>query len=224
VKQDLPLADLVAFLKDEQIVTSHHQIEQLSNYLTEIRAGGKTLNLISSGDMKLLVGRHFLTSFYYLHNLLKDGSIAFNSILDVGTGAGFPGIILSLFLTESRLFLLDSSRKKSLFLKETIRKLGLSALVINDRAENLTAIYGHTFNVAVARAVADIPRLVSWVFPLLSSQGKLFVLKGCDYKSELKNMNTNEIVLTEMKPSQSWIRFSPYLENKIMLKLEPKNA
>jgi 16S rRNA (guanine527-N7)-methyltransferase len=224
VKQDLPLDDLLSFLNTEQIVLNNYQITQLSDYLMEIRARCKTINLISRGDVNLLVQRHFLPSFYYLHYILKDGAIVPTAILDVGSGAGFPGIILSVCLPGNRLVLLDSSRKKSLFLKETIRKLGLSAIAINDRAENLTTKYSDRFNVAVARAVTDIPRLVSWVFPLLNRQGRLFVLKGYDYKSELKNMNTNEIVITEMKPSQAWIEFSPYLEKKIMLKLEPKYA
>lgn len=223
MKQDLRLDDLISFLNTEKIVLNDHQIAQLSEYLLEIQNRCRLLNLVSQGDVNFLVERHFLPSFYYLYYLLQDESNKTDIILDVGSGAGFPGIILSLCLKESRVFLLDSSRKKSLFLKETIRKLGLTAKVINERAENLTAIYNNTFNIAVARAVADIPRLVSWVFPRLSHTGRLFVLKGSNYKSELKKY-INELVVTEMKPRRSWIEFSSYLENKIMLKLEPKYA
>jgi 16S rRNA (guanine527-N7)-methyltransferase len=147
-----------------------------------------------------------------------------SKMLDFGTGAGFPGIILSIYFESNQMALLDSSRKKSLFLKQLISKLDLNAEVICERIENLTTHSDKKFDIIVARAVAPTTKLVSLSFPLLENNGALYTHKGLNYKDEIQNDISKTVKLSKLKNIKTWMEFSPFLKNKIMLKLEHKNA
>lgn len=224
MKQDISLSELISFLKSEHILLDDLQIQQLSIYREEILQWSKRMNLISRGDQNYLLRRHFIASFYFLHYLLKEKNLSDCTILDLGSGAGFPGIILSIYLARSSIILLDSARKKTLFLKHMAEKLSLPSLILCERAEKLAQTTRLRFDIIVARAVASMTALIESSAGLLSPAGSLFTLKGQDYIKELKNYKLDQIIINELTPNKHWIQRSPELNNKVMLKMELKHV
>ena len=217
VKQDLPLPELIQFLKSQNILLNSYQINQLEDYYAELIVWSTKMNLISCGDKKYIIERHILPSFYYLNYLSKESGELNNQILDFGAGAGLPGIILAIALPDKEITLLDSSRKKTLFLKNLAGKLKLKVNIVCERIENINNTHFTKFDIIVARAVASIPVLVDWCLPLLRDDGQLLTVKGDNYQNELsEDMNIN---LTELLPNPAWIHFSDYLMNKRMIKI-----
>ncbi|MGD9487486.1 MAG: 16S rRNA (guanine(527)-N(7))-methyltransferase RsmG [Calditrichaceae bacterium] len=216
MKHNMMLPDLISFLNAQGIVLDERQMSQLRLYYDELAGWSRKMNLVSTGDIPHIVERHFLPSFAYVNQLAGDNIGAGSRILDLGTGSGLPGIILSIFFNEHRITLLDSSRKKILFLKSLIKKMELSADVILGRAESASEL----FDVVVARAVADIPTLIDLSLPLLNRPGFLYTMKGDDYRQEIKESLPENVFLTEVEIPESWIRFSPYLQNKLFIKIE----
>jgi 16S rRNA (guanine527-N7)-methyltransferase len=217
VKQPLLLSDLIQFLNKQNIHLDGIQIQQLELYYSELRISADKINLISSNDKEYIIERHFLPSFYFLYYMQIENNLLNKHILDLGTGAGFPGIILAIVLSSAKITLIDSSRKKTLFLKKLISKLNLKVDIICERIENLPNSSFNSFDIIVARAVASIPILFNWCIPFLKKNGYMLTLKGDNYKKELNN-NLN-INLNELQPYYSWYNFSDYLINKRMVKI-----
>jgi len=154
-------------------------------YLEEILNYNRRFNLISKGDEGRIVTHHFLDSlgalpFFPLHLEMK--------VLDLGSGAGFPGIPLKICRREMNLYLVESIRKKSLFLTHLVQSLKLeNAQVLNERAENLSERIEHyqKYDFVLARAVAKLKELVELSFPFLKSGGALISFKGLDVEGEI---------------------------------------
>jgi 16S rRNA (guanine527-N7)-methyltransferase len=217
VKQHLLLHDLIHFLKTQNITLSPTQVQQLELYHTELQIFTDKMNLISARDKAFIIEHHFLPSFYYSHYLKNDNDLLNKHILDLGTGAGFPGIILAITFPYTDITLIDSSRKKTLFLKNLVSKTNLNVNVICDRIENLTNTFFNKYDIIVARAVSSIPVLCNWALPYLQRDGYLLTLKGDNYKQELGKKK--DIKLIELMPDQDWCDFSGYLHNKRMIKI-----
>lgn len=217
VKQPLLLSDLIQFLNTQNIHLDGIQIQQIELYYSELRISSNKMNLISSNDKGYIIERHFLPSFYYLYYMQNENKLVNKHILDLGTGAGFPGIILAIALSSAKITLIDSSRKKTLFLRNLMSKLNLKAEIICERIENLHNSSFNCFDIVVARAVATIPVLHNWCMPFLKKNGYLLTLKGDNYKEEL--IDNLYIILNELPPCRSWYKFSDYLINKRMIKI-----
>ena len=217
VKPNLSLDALIQFLKHQNIHLSTRQNNQLHIFHSEILIWSEKMNLISSGDKRFLIERHFLPSFYYLHFILNDIQLFGNNILDFGTGAGFPGVILAIGLPNIKITLLDSSRKKTLFLKNLLNRLGIKFEIICDRIEDIQMEYRSYFDLIVARAVASVSILAEKCIPLLKKEGSILTLKGIDYTDELSN--DRNLSYCELVTVNSWITFSNYLYNKRMIKI-----
>lgn len=105
-------------------------------------------------------------------------------VIDVGTGAGFPGVPIKLLRGDINLTLLDASQKKTAFIRSALDALNVDARVICGRAEELAALRG-CFDAAVTRAVAPLPVLLELAVPLLETGGVLAAWKGETFESEL---------------------------------------
>lgn len=150
-----------------------------------------------------VISRKDLDNFY-LHHVLHSMSIAKfhhfssgTSIMDLGTGGGFPGIPLSILYPEVNFHLVDSISKKIKVVEDILKKLNLKNVEIyDDRAENIDI----TVNFVTCRAVAPMQTLVSWVGKKVSAVHKpdrkngLLCLKGGDIYAELKDFNELEVV------------------------------
>lgn len=145
--------------------------EQLIPFIQLILKWNAVFNLTGSKDPLDLVRRHVLDSLAVVPYI--KGSFH----LDVGTGAGFPGIPLAIALPSSRFVLVDSNGKKTRFINQAIVELGLTNVEVRcTRVEKLAA--PRCFDTIVSRAVADVAQLVSWCAPLCCETGRMVWMKG----------------------------------------------
>ena len=161
-----------------------HKIGTFSQYGDEIRRVNPALGLISKNDMARIPLRHFLDSLTpALKGILPTGG----TMLDIGSGGGFPGIPLAIFLPDTNFVLVESNRKKSAFLRKMRRVLALNNVTVqNDRAESLAeTLPGRLYDGAVARAVASIGQLATWCGRVLKPGGKLICYKGPHPEEEI---------------------------------------
>jgi len=143
---------------------------------------GSPHNLVSKQARVELRPRHLAESVAFTA-LLPATS---RRILDIGSGGGFPGMVVAILRPDADVHLLDSTRKKADFLRAVADDLGVAVTVHNGRAEELarTALAG-TFDVVTARAVASLDRLIPWTLPFLRPGGELFAIKGERWREEL---------------------------------------
>ena len=174
-------------ISEEQQI-QYQKLGELYSYWNE------RINLISRKDIDLLYTRHVL------HSLAIARYIQFlpqSSVLDVGTGGGFPGIPLAIMFPETRFYLIDSISKKILVVNDVIVKLGLN----NCRAKKIRAEdVKDKFDFIVSRAVTQLPKFYDWVKNNISSTSKhsipngIIYLKGGDLDMELAPFKKRYIV------------------------------
>lgn len=141
------------------------------------------MNLVSLQSEIDLPVRHFIDSLTLLP-FLPAGS---GTLLDIGSGAGFPSIPLKIFRRDLQVTLLEASRKKCSFLKEVVRKLGLQDVtVMNCRLESLLAVdHPPSFDIIVSRATFKMKDLLEQALPLLKPGGILAAMKGPGLEEEI---------------------------------------
>ncbi|HET9222237.1 MAG TPA: 16S rRNA (guanine(527)-N(7))-methyltransferase RsmG [Roseiflexaceae bacterium] len=162
----------------------HHQLAQFARYAAELRRWNQRINLTAISDERGIVMRHFLDS---LRCALSWGS-APSCLVDVGAGAGFPGVPLKILRPELRLTLIESVEKKAAFLRHIAAELSLSDVdVVVGRAEMIgrDAEYRERYDVAVARAVAELRVLAEYCLPLCRVGGRFLAPKGAQSADEL---------------------------------------
>ncbi len=170
------------------------QIGQLSKLKGIYQYWNSKINVISRKDIENIYVRHIL------HSLVIAKFIKFRkgtTILDLGTGGGFPGIPLSIIFPDSNFILVDSIKKKLIVVEEVIKELELKNVKYKwSRAENLN----YSYDFLVTRAVAKMPLLVKWSkgkFNKISSNqipNGIIALKGGDIKDELVDIKEKKIV------------------------------
>jgi 16S rRNA (guanine527-N7)-methyltransferase len=139
-------------------------------------------NLLSQRALAELEDRHIAECRSFAASL-PDGSY---SVLDVGTGGGFPGMVIAITRPELDVTLLDATAKKISFLQDFAEEQQLSVTTLNGRAEELQQVHAARFDVVTARAVAPLERLVGWTLPFLRPGGTLHAIKGERWRSELQ--------------------------------------
>lgn len=149
---------------------SQSKINQLSNYISLIIQYNKLLKLTSDTSISKIVERHIIDSL----QLLKINYISHcETIVDIGTGAGFPGIPLYIF-TNKKIFLIESNEKKVIFLNIVKSYLKLNGLtIINGRAENLAhnILYREKFDCVISRALSNFSIAMELSFPFSKING-----------------------------------------------------
>lgn len=159
---------------------------KFSDYLVELLMWNRRMNLISRQDTDNIALHHFLESLTLLPNVEIPNEA---KMVDIGTGAGFPGIPLKICRTDLKLTLIESTRKKVLFLKHLVDHLQLSEVsVLHERAEVLheKQEHGNNYDIAVARAVSPLRSLVLLCLPFLKPGGMFVAFKGGDTKDEMR--------------------------------------
>jgi len=218
VKQFDELSNLNTFLKTESIILSEQQIVKLKIYLTKLIQFAAKHRIISINDIDNIVSRHFLSSFYFVKNI-KDIIKESDEILDLGSGAGFPGIILSIYF-PNKVTMVDSNRKKSLFLSRIQKDLSLNCKVINERIEIFVSKSNRQFNLITARALASISELIDLTSPLLNKSA-LHTIKGLNFREELSGNETGYLIV-EHTVTDIWKEFSNYFSNKVYIIISSK--
>ncbi len=162
------------------------QLEQFDLYQRELLLWNAKINLISEKSAQEIISRHFLDSLTALQFI--DNQRA--RIIDIGSGAGFPGIPLKIVKPNLQLYLMESNRKKVSFLKHIIRLLNFrETVVFHERAENLIKNnkWKDFFDVVISRAAFKLPEFLTLAAFFLAPQGTLIALKGRDIDSEFSS-------------------------------------
>jgi 16S rRNA (guanine527-N7)-methyltransferase len=163
------------------------QLSQYEGYYQELIDWNKRLNLTAITDYEEVQIKHFLDSLT-VTLAWQPAMRADFRLIDVGTGAGIPGIPLKIALPAIRLVLLEAVAKKAAFLRYIVKKLGLGGVeIIVGRAEEVAHLpqYREKFKLALSRAVASLPTLVELVLPFCAVGGSFIAQKKGDIKSEL---------------------------------------
>lgn len=167
------------------LVLSEGQWTQLRQYLELLQSWNKVMNLTAIEDEPGIIYKHFLDCFYYLS---YAGARAEQRILDLGTGAGLPGIPLKILYPQAQVYLVDSLQKRLHFLQEVIQKLQLTNIhLVHGRAEDLgkDPQYREKFDLVLSRAVAALPVLSEYCLPLVKVGGQFAAAKGPKAQEEL---------------------------------------
>ena len=154
-------------------------------YMKEIIQWNEKINVTAITDEKEFIRKHFIDSLT-LSNLIKDGE----KIIDIGTGAGFPGIPLKIVKENSNITLIDAVNKKLNVIREISNKIQLSDLeIIHTRAEDLAnnEQYRERFDIATTRAVSNFSTIMEYMLPFIKIGGKAICMKGPNFKEELEN-------------------------------------
>lgn len=160
--------------------------EKFDKYLAELVEWNKKFNLTAVDSPEEIRVRHFEDSL----SILSAVELSNERVIDIGTGAGFPGIPLKIACPKIRLTLLDSTRKKTEFLKNVVEKLGLEDVeVVWGRAEEINKLPGYfeSYDVVLCRAVGKIPLLLDYSIPFLKKDGILISQKQEKVEDEIKD-------------------------------------
>ncbi len=197
----LNLSKLSELFKENDLTLSQTQLSQFEIYYYELLKWNLKANLISKNDESRIVERHFLESALLSFLNEFQGEL---SVLDLGTGGGFPGVPLKIVTPNLQMVLLDSKRWKGLFLRDLIEALELqNTEVLCERAEAAAKHreYRNRFDRVVCRAVTDLNALYRLSRPFLKSGGNLVALKGSRLNNELNRFKAEYPgVSFEVKP------------------------
>jgi 16S rRNA (guanine527-N7)-methyltransferase len=159
------------------IILNETQLQQFDSYLTQLQLANEQHNLTAIEDTDAIIERHFLDSIRCARSWGKPPE----RCADIGSGAGFPGLVLKLVHPAMQLTLIESVQKKAAFLKQLVEQLGLNAVqVIAERAEVLGHVPAHreSYDLVTARAVAELRVLVEYCLPLVRIGGRMLAPKG----------------------------------------------
>lgn len=160
--------------------------EKLLIYLENLLKERQKFNFIGSKDPKEIISLHIIDSLYGASLLLAQGQ---GKVLDVGTGAGLPGIIFKIYHPEIEVFLLESQKKKCAFLEHIIKILAMdNVFIISERAEKLARDikFREVFNLVLSRAVARLDILAEYCLPFVCLNGCFWAFKGPDVLKEVE--------------------------------------
>lgn len=175
----------IDMLKELDLMLNNKQIENFYYYMNELIEWNKNINLTAITEEKEIIQKHFIDSLTIIKYLKNN-----DKIIDVGTGAGFPGIPLKISNETLDITLLDSLNKRILFLNNVIEKLKLNNIrTIHSRVEDAAINLEHRekYDIATSRAVAQLNVLLEYLLPLVKVGGKCICMKGGNIEEELKN-------------------------------------
>ena len=160
-------------LKEYQIEISEKQTEQFLTYYELLTEWNSFMNLTAITEFNEVMKKHFIDSLSLIR-AVPDINVKAYSLIDVGTGAGFPGIPLKIMFPSLKVVLLDSLNKRISFLNEVINKLGLTDIeAFHGRAEDFAKQkeYREHFDICVSRAVANLSTLSEYCLPFVKKGG-----------------------------------------------------
>ena len=202
-------------LKELNIELSDLQLEQFYNYMNILLEWNKFMNLTGITEAEEVITKHFIDSLTVLDKIDKN-----STVIDVGTGAGFPGIPIKIVFPETKVVLLDSLNKRVKFLNEVIEKLNLKNIeTIHGRAEEYGRNKKHRekYDIAIARAVAPLNILLEYLMPFVKVNGKCLCMKGSSSKEEIENScNAIKVLGGELVETEEFFILNTDIKRKIV--------
>ena len=164
--------EFIEEVKKLGITPAKEQMQQLEKFYRLLIEWNQKINLTRITEKEEVYLKHFYDSL----TIVKEIDLSkVETLCDVGTGAGFPGIVLKIFYPNLKIILIDSLLKRVNYLNEIIKELELKDIkAIHTRGEE----YHETFDVVTARAVANIEKLLKYTMHLVNKNGKLIAMKG----------------------------------------------
>ena len=176
--------DFIGKLKEFNIEINEEQIKSFEKYMNLLLKWNEKINLTAITQPEEVKLKHFVDSLTVLKYINDD-----DRVIDIGTGAGFPGIPLKIMKKNAKITLLDSLNKRINFLNIVIETLNLRNIqAIHGRAEEIARnkLYREKYDVAVSRAVANLSTLTEYMLPFVKVGGKCICMKGANVNEELK--------------------------------------
>lgn len=168
---------LAELLSAEGITANAGQVEQLDHYRQLLWSWNEKINLTRHTTLEKFVTRDVIDS-WQLAKLLEQGE----RVLDVGTGGGVPGVVIAILRSDLKISLCESTLKKAHAVEAMVAELGLSTPVYASRAEDVLEM--RTFDTLAARAVAGLPKVLTWVRPHWDAFDRLLLIKGPSWTEE----------------------------------------
>lgn len=187
------------------IEISPQQLEQFMLYYELLIEKNKVMNLTAITDLKEVLCKHFIDSL----TLVKVYSLSNERLIDIGTGAGFPGIPLKIIYPEIDITLFDSLKKRLNFLDEVIEKLKLTGIsTLHGRAEDYGRDnnYREKYDICVSRAVAKLPVLLELCIPFIKTGGYFISYKSGNIDEEIDiSKNALKLLKSEISRKESFV-------------------
>ncbi|WP_267667028.1 16S rRNA (guanine(527)-N(7))-methyltransferase RsmG [Leuconostoc gelidum] len=183
----MTVEEFILAVKNVGITLTKHQIQQFEDYFNMLIATNEHVNLTAITEKNDVYLKHFydsLTISFYEQDL----QTAEKTLIDIGTGAGFPSLPLKIVFPQLKITMVDSLQKRINFLQEVVTTLDLSGVeIIHGRAEDIgqNLRYREAFDYATARAVARTSVLAEYTLPFVKKGGKFIVMKGAAAQQEL---------------------------------------
>lgn len=178
--------DFINELKKNNIPYDEEKLSKLNIYYNFLIEYNSHTNVTAITEEKEVYFKHFLDSLM----VSKAVNLSNQIILDIGSGAGFPGIVLKIFYPDIKLSVLDSNNKKITFINMLLEKLNINDVItVCDRAENYMKDHLNEFDIVLSRAVAYADIITSLSVPFIKKSGVIILMKG-NYEGELKILNT----------------------------------
>jgi len=178
------------------------QIKKFSRYLELLVQWNQKINLTSLKTPQEIIIKHFLDSISCIKAIGKYIDTEGISLIDVGAGAGFPGIPIKIICPSIKLFLLEARKKKTMFLEKTKEEMNFQQVkILNGRAETFGKGVNHRerYDIAISRAVAQLNVLCEYCLPLIRLGGLFVAQKGRSYKEETeKSLKTTQVLGGEL--------------------------
>ena len=195
-----PLSLMLPVLDEKGIAYNDEILEKLDKYAALLVEWNEKINLTAITDPEGIVIKHFLDCALLLNKVdLKENA----KVIDVGTGAGFPGMVLKIFRPDIKLTLLDGLNKRLVFLNEVVAQLGLTNVeTVHLRAEEAgrRQNFRESFDLVTARAVAKQNLLYEYCLPLCKVGGVFCAMKGPSAEEEVKESVNAGKLLGGAKP------------------------
>lgn len=181
---------LIASLKEMGLSPGEERLSQFKLYVDILQQWNKRMNLVGNASDVEIVHKHIIDSLMPAVQHPEGFTLENKNLLDAGSGAGLPGLVLRIMFPSIRLVLVESRQKKCQFLQHTVTELGLSDVeILAERLETLAhqTEYREQFDVVVARALGKLPVVAELCLPFVKKDGFFVAYKSGNYQVELDN-------------------------------------
>jgi len=197
---DFNIEKIVPLCNEFGITLDDEKIKKLNLYGNLLLEWNEKINLTAITEPEDVLYKHFYDCIlFFKHNQIPQNA----KIIDVGTGAGFPGMVLKIVREHLKVTLLDSLNKRITFLKDVIEKCDLQGIeAIHSRAEDggKNPLYREKYDIACARAVANMPVLMEYCIPFVKVGGRFIAMKGPSAEEEVALCKNAISILKTEKP------------------------
>lgn len=168
-------------LEKHEIVLSSYQQDQFKKYEKILIEENEKINLTSITKSQEVVDKHFYDSSLFLFYKKIEGTL-----VDVGTGAGFPGVVVKIIFPDIKLILIEPIKKRCIFLNKLVNELNLKDVeIINQRAEDYSITNRNKYDYVTARAVSNLNELIEVCGAMVKKDGYFICLRGKDGRNEI---------------------------------------